>query len=195
MITLSMYAKATTAAQAVEDFRSRDFFSDRNMDYTHLCEKLSGEVVFNDKEDNGRVTSSLHLFPDGSVYYDDDSDNYPLESLQEFIDNREAMMTETVDGIPVWSESDKMDMRSDMSSLYEKLSKRYALYQGCQSGMSVRVPAHHGDAIASYEFSIRPNHTWATVKEILVHAEDDIAVSVDVNGEERVYAWDEVVMF
>ena len=116
LITLNMYVKATSAAQAVEDFRSCHFIENRG-GYLELCEKLGGIVVFNDREDDGRISSSIHLFSDGSAYYDDDSGNYPLENLREFIESREAMIEEQTEFGPIFSDAEKAAVLAEIEPL------------------------------------------------------------------------------
>ena len=127
MMTLQQYAKATSAAQALDNLRARgqNLATGSYYDWLDLAEKLGGEIVFNDYGENYRVESSLHVFPDGSAYYNNDLGEIVYETLLQFIEYREEILNEPIDVPPytLFTEDEKKAGLKALEPLRERLQK------------------------------------------------------------------------
>lgn len=97
MINLNHYAKATTAAKAVETFRDRELVTGSYIEWDLLCEKLGGKRIYDERNEQGTTTGSLHIFIDGSCYYDGESSNGEVGTIEEFIAAEKAMLEDQDD--------------------------------------------------------------------------------------------------
>ena len=125
MMTLRMYAQATSCATTVDALRGK-LLADSNateVDWMDVSQRLGGLVIFNDRDDSNHVVSNLWIFPDGSCYYDDETDDYALDDIDEFIENRTMLLKETVDGVPLFARDLAIQEKARLETLRLKCLK------------------------------------------------------------------------
>ena len=100
MLTLNSLAKRTSAAKAVELIRDKELPTSHQTDataYDVLSARLHGKRVYDEVDSDGTVTGSVHLFPDGSCYYDGSDSDGDVGTVEEFIESQIAMLEEQDD--------------------------------------------------------------------------------------------------